>query len=83
MSIRYTYSVVASARPRSTGALDSAAAPAPQAAAAQTRIMDTSQFKSYHDGTVERVRIGAQTDGSFGIKIYNSAGALVHTYTTT
>lgn len=80
-SIRYSYEVVASPR-RTTGALNSVAAPSAAAQQAATVQMDTSQFKSYHDGTVERVRIGAQTDLSFGIKIYNSAGALVHTYTT-
>jgi len=43
----------------------------------------TPQAISFHDGTRVRVRIGLQDDGTYGIRIWDSAGALAFDYTTT
>ena len=37
---------------------------------------------AWDDGTVVRVRIGKQPDTSFGLRVFNSAGALIHDFTT-
>jgi hypothetical protein len=37
---------------------------------------NTAAFRSWHDGTFERVRIGKQANGEYGIKIWDSAGVL-------
>lgn len=77
-SIKYAFSVVASLRSsdRTTGSLNSVAGPAPAEAAQAVALTDANQFKSYSDGSFERVRIGKMADGKWGIRVYTGAGAL-------
>lgn len=39
------------------------------------------QAISFQDATRVRVRLGRQDDGTYGLKVWNAAGALVHNYT--
>lgn len=66
----------AATRRRTTGALDSAASLDPGKETAAQRATLTGTFRSFHDGTRERVRIGEQSDGKFGVRIWDSAGTL-------
>lgn len=48
----------------------------------RSEVQQSDSF-AVSDGTVIRVRIGRQSDGSYGLRVWNSAGALVHDLTTT
>ena len=45
-----------------------------------TRVQNSFAFS---DSLGTRVRVGLQTDGSYGIRVWNSSGALIHNFTTT
>lgn len=89
----YLYSVVASKKnygPAPAPPAGSAVAPVSiQTATEQPQVAQLSQasvrpYDEYRDGSgVLRVRQGLQTDGKYGIRIWNSAGVLQidNTYT--
>ena len=61
---------------KATGTTNSAAArPVVKRAEAQDAAAG-STYKTFHDGTRVRVRTGQQSDGSWGVRVWDSAGTL-------
>lgn len=74
------YDIVAQvvARPRSTGATNSIAAPDQAVQTAALQAQATGQFVTYADAAgTTRVRVGLLASGNYGLALYNAAGALV------
>lgn len=75
MSMRYRFARLPhSLIARTSGARNNAATKSAIARIQQGDAIDTSCFKSFHDNTVERVRIGCINGTEWGVVVYDAGG---------
>lgn len=79
---RFAHDMNGSGVNRTTGARNSVANQDIASRIQSTDAQATGAYRSWHDGTRERVRVGKQSDGKYGIRIWTSGGVLTYDNTT-
>jgi len=67
---------------RTTGSLNSGGTREGSARVQGIETLLSGQRQEWHDGTRTRVAIGKQTDGKYGLRVWDSAGVLTFDHTT-
>lgn len=79
---RFAHETNGSGVNRTTGARNSVANQDIASRIQSTDAQATGAYRSWHDGTRERVRVGKMPDGKYGIRVWTSGGVLTHDLTT-